>query len=135
MLGNVDVQGSPPVMTDYEEAVEHAERDRWDGEKVHRGDGFAMIAEKGEPTLGWLRIPGRSFYPTGDRSFRDIETKHEQFPMDAWRSPGRIPPPSGKSTLEFPCKSVFARAGFSLWKSVSNISESPLGATERLSPA
>jgi hypothetical protein len=77
-------------MTDYEEAVEHAERDRWDGEKVHRGDGFAMIAEKGEPTLGWLRIPGRSFYPTGDRSFRDIETKHEQFPMDAWRSPGRI---------------------------------------------
>ena len=70
MLGNVDVQGSPPVMTDYEEAVEHAEGDRWDGEKVHRGDGFAMIAEKGEPTLGWLRIPGRSFYPTGDRSFQ-----------------------------------------------------------------
>ena len=42
-------------MADDEEAVEHAERNRGDGEEVHRSDGFSMIAQKGEPTFGRAR--------------------------------------------------------------------------------
>src|SRR5580658_2862518 len=46
MQSDVDVQDAPAVMTDYEEAIEQTELDGRDGEEIHGGDGFAVIAEK-----------------------------------------------------------------------------------------
>jgi len=90
MLGDVDVQDTPTIMTDHEKAVQHAERDRRSREKIKRRDGFPMIAQKGEPTLGSLRISRRSFHPTRDRSLGNIETEHKKLAMNARRSPRRI---------------------------------------------
>ena len=39
VLREVEVPDAPTVVTDDEEAVEYAERDRWHCEEVHRGDG------------------------------------------------------------------------------------------------
>jgi hypothetical protein len=33
-LRDINVQDAPPVMTDDEEAVEHAERNRWHSEEI-----------------------------------------------------------------------------------------------------
>src|SRR5260370_25821990 len=47
---------APTIVTDDKKAVEHAEGDRRNSEKVHRGNRFPVIAEKGKPAPGWLRI-------------------------------------------------------------------------------
>jgi hypothetical protein len=38
------MKDTPPVMSNDEEAVEHAEGERMKSEKIHRGDGLTMIA-------------------------------------------------------------------------------------------
>jgi hypothetical protein len=90
MLRDIEVQNTPTIVADHEKTIQHTESDRWDREEVHRCDGFSMVTQKGEPTLGRVRIPRRSFHPTGDRMFREIEAKHEQLAMNARCSPGRI---------------------------------------------
>src|SRR5260370_34469992 len=52
MLGDVEVQDAPTIMTDDEKAIEHAEGDRRNSEEVHRGNRFSVIAEKGKPAPG-----------------------------------------------------------------------------------
>jgi hypothetical protein len=71
-------------------AVKRAERNSWDREEVHGCNGFSVVAQKGQPAFGQFRISRCSFHPAGDRSFRDIETKHEQLAVDARCSPGWI---------------------------------------------
>ena len=53
MVGNVEVENAPPIMAndEDEEAVKHSEGDGRHGEEVHGGDGFAVIAQEGEPAL------------------------------------------------------------------------------------
>src|SRR6266446_543020 len=90
MLCDIEVQDTPTVVTDDEKAIERAEGDRRNSEQVHRGNRFPVIAEKGKPALGRLRISRRPFHPTRDCSFRDIKAEHEKLAMDAWRSPGGV---------------------------------------------
>ena len=87
MLCDIEVQDAPTIVTDDEEAIERAEGDRRNREEVHRGNRFPVIAEKGKPALGWLRISRCPFHPTRDRSLRDIKTEHKKLAMNAWRSP------------------------------------------------
>src|SRR2546428_11407271 len=87
MLCDIEVQDTPTVVTDDEKAIERAEGDRRNSEEVHRGNRFPVIAEKGKPAPGRLRISRRPFHPTRDRSLRDIKAEHEKLAMDAWRSP------------------------------------------------
>ena len=87
---DVEVQDASPIVGDYEKAVEHSESDRRNGEEIHSCNGFSVVAQKGKPSPGWLRIPRRSFHPAGDRSFRDIKTDHEQLAVDARCAPSRI---------------------------------------------
>jgi hypothetical protein len=47
MFRDISVQDAPPIMTDDEEAVEHAERNRWHSEEIHGGNRFPMIAKEG----------------------------------------------------------------------------------------
>ena len=90
MLGDVAVQDAPPVMSDHEKTVQHAKPDGGNREEVHRGNHFLMVAQKGQPSFTWLGVPWRSFHPAGDRPFREFEPEHQQFPMDAWRSPSGV---------------------------------------------
>ena len=84
MFGHVAVENSPPIMRNDEEAVQHAESQRRNGEEIHCGDGFTMILEKSCPALCWLRISRRFPHPTQHRSLGNIEAKHFQFTMNAW---------------------------------------------------
>src|SRR5712664_3905095 len=86
MLGDIAVQDTPTIVADDEEAIKHAEGDRRNTEEVHRGNRFPVIAEKGKPAHGRLRISRCPFHPTRDRSLRGIKTEHERLAMVAWRS-------------------------------------------------
>lgn len=54
MLCHIEMQDAPTIVADDEKAVEHTERDGRDGEEVHHGDCFSMVAQETEPALGGL---------------------------------------------------------------------------------
>jgi hypothetical protein len=87
---DVDVQDAPPIMADHEKAVKHAERNRWRGEEVHRGNRFPLVSKEGEPTFGRVGISRRPAHPARDRSLGEIKTEREKFPVYPGRSPGWI---------------------------------------------
>ncbi|HXP70768.1 MAG TPA: hypothetical protein VOA88_15910 [Candidatus Dormibacteraeota bacterium] len=47
MLRDINVQDAPPIMTDDEEAVEHAEHNRWHRQEIHGNNRFPMVAKEG----------------------------------------------------------------------------------------
>jgi hypothetical protein len=55
MAGDVEVENAAPIVGNDKEAIEHTEGDRGRREEVHGGDGFAVIAQEGEPALGGIR--------------------------------------------------------------------------------
>jgi hypothetical protein len=90
MLRDVEVQDASTIMTDDEQAVEHAERDRWHSEEIHGRNRFPMVSKEGQPALGQVRIFRRSFHPTRDGSLGKFKTEHAEFPMYPRRSPGWV---------------------------------------------
>src|SRR6516164_1802771 len=87
---DVAVQNTAAIMADDEEAVQYGENDRGNREEIHRGDGFPMVTQKGEPTLGWFWITGGSFHPAGNGPFGNIKTEQEKFSMDTGSSPAGV---------------------------------------------
>jgi len=87
---HIEVQDLTPVVADNKKAVQNTKRERWDGEKVHRRYGLAMVSEERQPLLDGICISRGSPDPSRDTPFRDIETQLEQFAVNARRSPGRI---------------------------------------------
>jgi hypothetical protein len=77
MLRDIEVENLTTIVTDNEEAVEHAEPEGWDGEEVHRRNGFAMITKKGEPPFGSLWFSRCSFHPAGNCSLGNIKSQQE----------------------------------------------------------
>jgi len=63
MARHAETQNLASVMADHEEAIQHAERDRRHGEEIHRGNGFAMIAQKRQPAFAQVGVPRRSSQP------------------------------------------------------------------------
>ena len=90
VLGGIEMQDPPSVMTDHKEAVNHAERDRWDREEIHCSDRFAMVPKEREPAFSRFRISGRASHPARDGSLGDIETEHEQLAVNARCAPRRV---------------------------------------------
>jgi hypothetical protein len=84
------MQDLTPVVADDEKAVQNTKRERWDGEKVHRSNGLAMVSEERQPSLHRVWISRGSPDPSRDTPFREIETQLEQFAMNTRRSPGWI---------------------------------------------
>jgi len=87
---NIEMQDLAPVVANDEKAVQNTKRDRWDGEKVHRRNGLAMVSEERQPLLDGIWISRGSPDPSRDTPFREIETQLEQFAVNARRSPDRI---------------------------------------------
>ncbi len=54
MFGDIAVENLTTIVTDDEEAVEHAKSEGWNGEEVHRRDGFSVIPQKGQTTSSSL---------------------------------------------------------------------------------
>src|SRR5207249_10385950 len=55
MLRDVNVQDAPTIMADDEEAVEHAEGNRWSGEEINSSNRFPMVSQERKPALGPVR--------------------------------------------------------------------------------
>ena len=87
MLGDVDVQNTAALMADHEKTVQHAERDRGNGEEIDGRDDFSVIAQKGQPTLGRLGISRGAAHPPGNRSLGKIEAEHQKFTVYPGCSP------------------------------------------------
>ena len=90
MAGEAPTQDASPVMRNDEEAVQHTKSQRRYGEEIHCGNRFPMIAQKGRPSLCRFRTPRRSSHPAQDRSFRNIEAKHDQLTVDTRSTPGSV---------------------------------------------
>jgi len=108
MLRDVNVQDAPPIMTDNKKAIEHAKRNRWHSEEIHRCNRFPMVSKEGQPAPGPVRIFRRPFHPTGDGSLGKVKAEHAEFPhvsaaLPRWgfqRPCGRsIPEPPSASGL------------------------------------
>jgi hypothetical protein len=87
---HIEMQGFTPVVADDEKVVQDTKREHWDGEKVHRRNGLAMVSKERQPSLYGIWISRSSPDPSRDTPFRDVETQLEQFAVNARRSPGRI---------------------------------------------
>ena len=87
---HIAMQDLTPVVADDEKAVQNTKRERWDGEKVHRRNGLAMVSEERQPWLDGICISQGSPHPSRDAPFREIETQLAQFAVNPRRSPGRI---------------------------------------------
>jgi len=90
MTRDVEVEDTPTVVTDEEEAVQETEGDRGHREQVHGSNGFPVIAKKSEPTPCGLRVSWRLPHPARDRSLGHVKPKHYQFAVNARRTPSRI---------------------------------------------
>ena len=90
MPSDIEVQDASTVMDDDKEAIEHADRDRRDGEEIHGSNGFPVVAQKAQPPLAWFGISGCPAHPPGNRSFGDIGTEHQKLAVNAWCAPGRV---------------------------------------------
>ena len=87
---DIEVQNLMPPMADHEKAIQNTKPERWDGEEVHRRNGFAMVPEERQPSLPRIWISRGSLHPSRDTPFRQIETQLEQFAVNPRRSPSRI---------------------------------------------
>ena len=87
MPRDVEMQNLPAMMAQDEKAVEHAESHSRHGKEVHGGDNLAMIPQECEPSLGWFGISRGAAHPPRNRSFGDIEAKHQQLSVNPRRTP------------------------------------------------
>jgi hypothetical protein len=60
------------------------------GKEVHGGDHFPVIAQKGEPTFGPLRISWCPTHPARNGPAGNVETQHRRFTLDARWATGWI---------------------------------------------
>jgi len=63
MPGHIEMQDTPPVMSDDEKAVEYAEGQRWHCEEIHCSNRFTMIIQKSSPSLRRFGTPRRFSHP------------------------------------------------------------------------
>jgi hypothetical protein len=79
--------------------IERTEREGRNGEEVHGGDGFPMIVQKNEPTLGGPSVSRGAAHPARDGFLGYRETEHEQLAINPWGATERgSPRPSEKLT-------------------------------------
>ena len=87
---HIEMQDLTPVVADNKKSIQNTERERWDGEEVHRRNDLTMVSEERQPSLCGIWISRSAPDPSRDTPFRELETQLEQFPVNARRSPGRI---------------------------------------------
>ena len=84
VIGHLEVNDPSSTVLDREPDVEEPERDRWDDEEVHGGDGVAVVAKEGHPALDGLRLGRAPWHEARHRALGNLDAKHPQFSVDAW---------------------------------------------------
>jgi hypothetical protein len=106
------VEDATPITRNHEEGVKHAEGERRDGEEVHRGNSFAVIAQECRSSLCRLWISRRHPHLTRHCTFRNVETEHLQLTVNSWRTPNPILGNRAKDQLaQFPAQTFSSRSG------------------------
>src|SRR5436853_6603949 len=77
-------------MTDHEETIKQAKGHRRNREKVHRSNGFAMIAKKREPPFRGFRVSRRMTHAAGNGSLGNIESQHQELTVNTRCAPGWV---------------------------------------------
>ena len=90
MPGHVEVQITPAVMSDDEEAILNTEVKCRHGDEVDGGNGFTMVTKERDPPLGRLWISRSLAHPTQHGPFRNAEAQHLQLAVNAKRTPSRV---------------------------------------------
>lgn len=90
MLGDVEVQDAPAIMSDHEEAIQHAEAERGNSEEVHRRNHFAMITRECFPLFASIALFRNTPYPARDCLLRHVESEFQEFAVNARCTPGRV---------------------------------------------
>ena len=112
VLGHIEVENAPPIVRDDEEAMQYAKSERRHCEKIHRSNRLPMVVQKHRPALYRLRVPGCLPHPAKHGTFGDAETKHLQFAMNAWRTPGCIFSDHAEDEVaQFPAHAFSSRMG------------------------
>jgi len=90
MEGDIEMDDFPSVVADDEKSIELFVKYRGNGEKIHGRNGMAMIAKECPPVTS-VAGPVFSFgHESRHGSFRDLESKLEEFAVDSRRAPGWI---------------------------------------------
>ena len=80
MSRHVEVDDPPTLVTEHDEAEQHAEADRRHGEEVDGGDVADMVLEKGPPSLRrWFPV---SDHVLGHRPLGEIDAQQSQLRSD-----------------------------------------------------
>ena len=75
-------------MSEHDEAVEHSEADRVNGEKIDRGDVRHVVFHERSPRLGRWLLAADPVLP--DRGFRHLNAQKCELILDPRNTPGRI---------------------------------------------
>jgi hypothetical protein len=85
MLGEVEMDDPPAVVSEHDEDEENAEASRGHGEEVDRYQVWDMVSEERPPGLRGLGAPLR--HEPGDGALGDIDAELPEFPVDAGKHP------------------------------------------------
>jgi len=90
MPRHVEMQDTPPVMRNNEEAVEDAEGEGRHGEEIHGRNRFTVVGQECRPPLCGFGNSRSLPHPVQHCSFRDPEAEHLQFAINPRRAPGGV---------------------------------------------
>ena len=77
-----------------DKTIKHPERDRWKDKKVDRRNAIRMIVQKRPPALRRWQLAAAHI--SSDCRLSDLEAELEQFTMNVWGAPERVPPGSSR---------------------------------------
>lgn len=90
MRGHIEVEDPAAAMLNDKEAIEQPECRSGHGEEIHRDDRFAMVVEKGEPSLSRIRPSAKSPQVSRHGSLGNNEAELQKFAVDSGCPPSNI---------------------------------------------
>ena len=88
MLGHVEVNDAPAMVSEYDENEEDAQAHGRHREEIERDQVPDMVGEERPPGLRRLRTPLRD--QARDRAFGHFEAKLQELAMNSWGAPERV---------------------------------------------
>jgi len=90
ITSNVEMEDTPTVVGNNQEAVQHPQGDGGNGEEVHGHDGFSVIVQKRPPAPSRFWVAWCLPHPARDGSLGDLQAEHCEFPVDAGSMPSGV---------------------------------------------
>ena len=84
----------PSSVTKDDKAIKSLEGDRWQDKQVDCRNAIRMIVQKRPPALRRWQLAAADI--SSDCRLSDLEAELEQFTMNVWGAPERVPPGSSR---------------------------------------